>query len=76
MPIGAFARIVNDAELSMVAIVVSTDGSRAVRADVRGSVDIPEDVGRRAADELLAKGADRILADARRMLSGTESHHP
>jgi hydroxymethylbilane synthase len=76
MPIGAFAQIAGGTELSMVAIVVSTDGSRAVRADVRGSLDTPEDVGRQAADELLAKGADGILADARRTLAGTESHHP
>jgi len=74
MPIGAFAQIVDSAELSIVAIVVSADGSHAVRADVRGSIDAPEDVGRRAADELLANGADDILADARRALPGTESH--
>jgi hydroxymethylbilane synthase len=73
MPIGAFARADGDT-LSLTAIVVSPDGSRSVRANIHGSIQAPEDVGRRAADELLARGAESILADARRAL-GTESRH-
>jgi hydroxymethylbilane synthase len=76
MPIGAFAQQTAGDTLSITSIVVSTDGTRAVRARVRGPVDAPEQVGRQAADELLAQGAESILADARRALSATESHHP
>ena len=75
MPIGAFAHATNDNILSITSIVVSTDGSRSVRATVQGSIQAPEHLGRQAADELLAKGAESILADARRALSATESHH-
>jgi hydroxymethylbilane synthase len=76
MPIGAFCQQAGEGDLSIAAIVVSLDGSRAVRTQRRGSARAPEQLGIQAADELLAKGADRILADARRALSPTESHHP
>jgi hydroxymethylbilane synthase len=76
MPIGAYAHSQGGDELSITGIVVSMDGSRAVRAELQGSVRQPEQLGRRAAEELLAKGADSILADARRALSAVESHHP
>ena len=75
MPIGAFARQTDGNTLSITTIVVSTDGARAVRAHVEGSVETPEQVGRQAADELLAKGADSILEEVRRAQSATESHH-
>jgi len=64
--------------LGITSIVVSTDGSRSVRATVQGSIRAPEQLGRQAAYELLANGAERILDDARRALgapSATESHH-
>ena len=74
MPIGAFAHITMGDELSITSIVVSTDGSRSVRATVQGSIHAPEELGRQAADTLLADGAESILAEARRALSETESH--
>ena len=61
--------------LSITSIVVSTDGSRSVRAQIHGSIQAPEQLGKKAADELLANGAESILAEARRALSETESHH-
>jgi hydroxymethylbilane synthase len=77
MPIGAFCQLASDdGDLSIAVVVASLDGSRAIRAQRRGSAQAPEQLGIQAADELLAKGADRILADARRALSPTESHHP
>ncbi len=76
MPIGAFAHATGGETLSITSIVVSTDGSRSVRARIEGSALAPEQLGRQAADELLAKGAESILAEARRALSATESHHP
>jgi porphobilinogen deaminase len=80
MPIGAFAHAINQETLSITSIVVSTDGSRSVRATLHGSIAAPEQLGRHAADELLAKGAESILVDARRALlprapSAAESHH-
>src|SRR5262245_2157513 len=75
MPIGAFAHATSHDALSITSLVVSLDGSRAVRATVQGSVQAPEQLGRQAADELLAKGAESILADARRGSPAIESHH-
>jgi hydroxymethylbilane synthase len=75
MPIGAFAHQTAGNMLSITSIVVSPDGTRAVRAHVQGPLDAPEQVGRQAADELLAKGADSILDEVRRAQSATESHH-
>jgi hydroxymethylbilane synthase len=75
MPIGAFAQITAGDTLSITSIVVSTDGSRSVRATIDGSVSAPEQLGRQAADTLLADGAESILAEARRAMSPTESHH-
>jgi len=73
MPIGAFCHSTGGGDLSITSIVVSLDGSRAVRAQRHGSAGAPEQLGMHVADELLAKGADRILNDARRA-SATESH--
>ena len=75
MPIGAFAELTGRDTLSITSIVVSTDGSRSVRATMQGPVDAPEQLGRQAADKLLADGADSILAEARNVMSPTESHH-
>ena len=76
MPLGAFCSLSASDELSMTGIVVSLDGSRAVRAQRHGPAETPEQLGIQVADELLAKGADSILSDARRAMSPTESHHP
>ena len=74
MPIGACAHAGGGDELAITSLVASLDGSRVVRANLRGSIRAPEHLGRQAADELLAKGAESILADARRALSAAESH--
>jgi len=73
MPIGAYAKAAGD-RVSVTCIVISPNGARAVRADASGSIDTPEQVGTRAADELLARGADDILADATRAPSAAEGH--
>jgi hydroxymethylbilane synthase len=75
MPIGAFAQATKGDSLSITGIVISTDGSRSVRAGAQGSPTAPEQLGRQVADELLVKGAEDILADARRTFSAKESHH-
>ena len=63
MPIGAIASI-SGSELTLNAIVISIDGQRAVRAEMRGSVAEAIGVGARVAGALLARGAAEILADA------------
>jgi hydroxymethylbilane synthase len=63
-PLGALATPVGQEELEVEAIVVSLDGSRTVRADGRGLKKEAQAVGARVAAELLAGGADEILAAA------------
>jgi hydroxymethylbilane synthase len=73
MPLGAYARIEGDL-LIVSAVVTSLDGADAVRTKTAGSLQTPDLVGARAAEALLAQGADRILADVRRSQSAAEGH--
>jgi hydroxymethylbilane synthase len=70
MPIGAFATVEGET-LTLAAIVIALDGSREVRASASGSIHEPGALGIRAADSLLARGADTILADAQRVSTET-----
>ena len=63
MPIGALATISGD-QLTLKTIVVSIDGRRAVRAETHGAAADATRLGALAADQLLAQGAARILAEA------------
>ena len=86
-PIGALAswvrsaspaspeRVTGDA-LELVAVVVSLDGSRAVRAHRRGARSDAAALGARVAADLLAEGAGDILAEAQRALGAVEGSHP
>ena len=68
-PIGALASPSGPAEgneIDLVAVVVSLDGSRLVRAAARGAAGEATAIGVRVAAELIAGGAGDILADARR----------
>ena len=67
---------VNDAALELVAVVVSLDGSRAVRAHRRGARSDAAALGARVAADLLAEGAGDILAEAQRALGAVEGLHP
>jgi len=60
VPIGAFAERTNG-KLRLTAIVGRPDGSELLREQAEGND--PEKLGRATADELLRKGADKILAD-------------
>jgi hydroxymethylbilane synthase len=75
MPIGAYAASA-DGDLRMLAIVLSLDGTRALRAESRGSMSDAYDVGAAAADDLLAQGADEILADVERVHAAVEGLQP
>ena len=65
-PIGALARPLDGDALELVAVVVSLDGSTAVRAQARGSRANAAAIGAEAAAQLLRDGAAEILADALR----------
>jgi hydroxymethylbilane synthase len=61
-PIGAFATLSADAQqLELQAIVISLDGTRALRASASGPARDADAIGRRAAADLLAQGAAELL---------------
>ncbi len=62
-PVGAYARA-EAGELHLAAVVAAPDGQRIVRAQVSGALADAEDLGRRAAEELLTAGAGGILRAA------------
>jgi hydroxymethylbilane synthase len=73
MPIGALATITAD-QLWLRCVVVTPDGSRAVRAEARGHMTGAIELGTEAADRLLAAGASEIL-DALRSNGAADIHH-
>ncbi len=62
MPIGALAQPLNDDTLDLRAIVISSDGTRVVRAQATGPLLDPASLGRGVGEQLLAQGAAEILA--------------
>ena len=75
MPIGAYARVEAN-EMSITAVVISLDGTRAARAGATGDVRAPAALGARVADQLLAAGADAILAEVQRAHAAIEGLQP
>lgn len=65
VPLAAYARVQGD-QLVLHALVASPDGNRIVRAEGQGPVAQAEDIGEAAARQLLADGADAILASLTR----------
>lgn len=61
-PVGALCRVV-DSALELRAAVLSADGSTMYDCLTTGPVDDPVSVGRRAAEDLIGLGADRLLGD-------------
>jgi hydroxymethylbilane synthase len=51
--------------LLLRAFVGSVDGTKAVRGERAGPAQAPEGLGIALAEDLLARGADRILAEVR-----------
>lgn len=73
-PVGALAEIVEgdtDPELFLRGSVTAVDGSDAVRLSATGPTTDAEEVGRRLAADLLADGADQMMAAAT-LASGRE----
>jgi hydroxymethylbilane synthase len=65
VPIGGLARSSDDGQLELVAAVLTPDGSRALRAQMRGSPRDARLLGKAVAADLLAQGAAELLATAR-----------
>ena len=61
---------------SQLTIVLSLDGTQAVRAAVKGTVTAPADAGRQAAAQLLQQGAGGILAEVTRAHAAVEGIQP
>lgn len=61
VPIGGYAVIENH-EIYLRALVGDVDGSVILRAEGSSAVENAEELGRTLADDLLAQGADKILA--------------
>lgn len=62
VPLGAYAVREGD-EINITGFVASVDGKQMLRETVRGSVNNAEAVGKALANQLIAKGADKILAE-------------
>jgi hydroxymethylbilane synthase len=64
LPVGAFAEPVGET-LNVLAVVLSPDGSRCVRAQADGSRHRPEELGQLVAADLLDRGAGKILDESK-----------
>jgi hydroxymethylbilane synthase len=65
VPIGALASTGPDRSLLLESVVISLDGSVALRARERGLLAEPEALGQRVAARLIGEGAGEILAAVR-----------
>jgi hydroxymethylbilane synthase len=75
-PIGAVASAADGETIELVAVVVALDGSRAVRKHRRGPSRDAAALGAVVGAELLADGADEILAEASRAQGAVEGIQP
>lgn len=64
VPIGTFSRILKN-KLVLTALVGELDGSAIVRGEREGTPDAAVEIGKELAEELLRRGADRILKSIR-----------
>lgn len=62
VPLGGFAEL-RDGKLYMRGFVASVDGARMVRAEAEDTPENAEALGQRIAQQLIAMGADEILAE-------------
>jgi hydroxymethylbilane synthase len=75
MPIGAHAAV-DSGSLVLTAIVLSLDGTRAIRAESRGAVGEAARVGTAVAEDLLSRGAAEILAEVQQAHAAVEGIQP
>ena len=60
VPIGGHATI-NNQQLTLIGMVGSIDGKNIIRSELSGALDDAALIGKNVADDLLSKGADKIL---------------
>ena len=75
MPIGAHAAV-DGSSLTLIAIVLSLDGVRAIRAESRGAAHDAARAGTAVAEDLLSRGAAAILAEVQRAHAAVEGIQP
>ena len=66
VPVGAYAKVSAD-QIHLRGLVVSLDGTRIVRDEIRGPAAADGELGTELAERLLAVGADAILEEIRRV---------
>jgi hydroxymethylbilane synthase len=64
-PVGAIGRVENDGTLRLSASVLSFDGKRKLKTEVRGPMQNYAALGKQAAAELIAQGAEELIHEAR-----------
>ena len=62
VPLGAYA-VRNGNNINMTGFVASVDGKQILREKASGSINDAEAIGKTLADKLIARGADKILAE-------------
>jgi hydroxymethylbilane synthase len=62
VPIAAYGRL-DGPELHLMALVINPDGTVVVRGERKGPSALAEEIGLAIAEELLRRGADRIIRD-------------
>jgi hydroxymethylbilane synthase len=75
MPIGAFAVTERDT-MRVAGVVITLDGSRALRAEVHGQLTDATALGAQVGDRLLAQGAAEILSAVERAHAPVEGLQP
>ena len=62
VPIAGYAEL-SDGKLWLRGLVASPDGKQLIKGDIHGSAEQAESLGRALAEDLLSRGADRVLAE-------------
>ena len=62
VPIGVNSSIEKE-KLCLTGLVASIDGERLIKDQFSGNIDDPEEIGRKLAEKLKSKGADKILSE-------------
>ena len=63
-PVAAYARM-HENQLQLDAVVLNADGTKRLEVRVKDEKERAEVVGLRAAEFLLSKGADKLIAESR-----------
>lgn len=62
VPIAGLAKVESE-KVALVGLVAGTDGQKLIKGQAEGILTMSEEVGEQLAEELLAKGADKILRE-------------